>query len=56
MEVKDVIDINKENELSNNIENIEQKIFIFSYIYDNCLKNGEFKELKRKYSMFPTKK
>jgi len=56
MEVKDIIDINKENELSNNIENIEQKIFIFSYIYDNCLKNGEFKELKRKYSMFPTKK
>ena len=56
MELKDVININKENELSNNIENIEQKIFIFSYIYDNCLKNGEFKELKSKYSMFPTKK
>lgn len=46
---------NKENILYNineNINLIEQKLFIFSYIYDNCLNNGEIKELKKQYSMF----
>ena len=48
---------NKKSEINifENINKIEQKLFIFSYIYDNCLKNGEIKELKRKYSMFQQK-
>ena len=45
---------NKKNK--NNINNIEKKLFIFSYIYDNCLNNGEVKELKRQYSMFQIRK
>ena len=48
---------NKKSEINifENINKIEQKLFIFSYIYDNCLKNGEIKELKRQYSMFQQK-
>ena len=47
--------ITKENDLTKLKDNkkIEKKLFIFSYIYDNCLKNGEIKELKKQYSMFP---
>ena len=46
---------NKDNDESK-VKDVEQKLFIFSYIYDNCLKNGEIKELKRHYSMFQQKK
>ena len=49
---------NKEKEIvqyENNIKKIEKQIFIFSYIYDSCLNNGEIKELKRQYSMFQQK-
>ena len=35
---------------------LEEKTFILSYLYDNCLKNGEIKELKRQHSMFLPKK
>lgn len=53
-------DIEKKEVEKNNIKNkqnsLENKIFIFSYIYDNCLNNGEIKELKRQYSMFQPKK
>ena len=53
---KPIKDNNKKNKFKNNINNIEKKLFIFSYIYDNCLNNGEVKELKRQYSMFQIKK
>ena len=49
----------KENDITkvnDNTKKIEKKLFIFSYIYDNCLKNGEIKELKKHYSMFQQKK
>ena len=42
--------------VNDSTKKIEQKLFIFSYIYDNCLKNGEIKELKKQYSMFQQKK
>ena len=31
---------------------LEEKIVILAYLFDNCLKNGEIKDLKRQYSMF----
>ena len=37
-------------------KNLEEKLFILSYVYDNCLANGEKKNLKRNYSMFIPKK
>ena len=46
----------EKNNIKNKQNNLENKIFIFSYIYDNCLNNGEIKELKRQYSMFQPKK
>ena len=46
----------KENEILNDIDNLEDKIYIFSYIYDNCLRNGEMKELKKQYNMVQVKK
>ena len=54
-----IIKIQKEIKSENNkkgnisqLKEIERKLFIFSYIYDNCLNNGEIKELKSQYSMF----
>lgn len=56
----DIITIEKKEKEKNNIKNeqnnLKNKIFIFSYIYDNCLNNGEIKELKKQYSMFQPKK
>ena len=48
--------IKKKDDLKNNLNNIEKKLFIFSYIYDNCLKNGEIKELKKQYSIIHSNK
>ena len=52
-------DLNSENKAEKNEkfkENLENKIFILSYLYDNIFKNGEIKALKREYSMFLPKK
>ena len=46
----------KEKEILNDIDNLEDKIYIFSYIYDNCLRNGEMKEIKKQYNMVQVKK
>jgi hypothetical protein len=54
-----VEDLNSENKAEKNEkfkENLENKIFILSYLYDNIFKNGEIKALKREYSMFLPKK
>jgi len=37
-------------------KNLEEKIFILAYLFDNCIKNGELKNLKRQHSMFIPKK
>ena len=54
-----VEDLNSENKLKKDEkskENLENKIFVLSYLYDNIFKNGEIKALKRQYSMFLSKK
>ena len=54
-----VEDLNNENKLKKDEkskENLENKIFVLSYLYDNIFKNGEIKALKRQYSMFLSKK
>ena len=52
-------DINKKNnqvhEIVANVRNLEQKIYTLSYIFDNCLKNGENKDLKKHYRMIKAK-
>ena len=53
---KKVIKENDITKVNDNTKKIEKNLFIFSYIYDNCLKNGEIKELKKHYSMFQQKK
>jgi hypothetical protein len=50
--VEDLNNIYKKEKNEKIKNKIEEKIFIFAYIFDNCLKNGEVKELKRQYSMF----
>ena len=47
---------NKEEKNKKKRKKLEEKIFILSYVYDNCLNNGEKKHLKRNYSMFIPKK
>lgn len=52
-------DLNTKNKEEKNIKKrkkLEEKIFILSYVYDNCLNIGENKNLKRNYSMFIPKK
>ena len=54
-----VEDLNSENKAEKNEkfkENLENKIFILSYLYDNCINNGKNKELKNDYCMFVPKK
>jgi len=50
--VEDLNNIYKKEKNEKIKNKIEEKIFIFAYIFDNCLINGEVKELKRQYSMF----
>ena len=54
-----VEDLNDEYKNEQNIKSkkiLEEKTFILSYLYDNCLNNGEMKSLKRQHSMFLPKK
>ena len=50
--VEDLNDKYKNEKNTKIKKKLEEKIFILAYIFDNCLKNGEAKELKRQYSMF----
>jgi hypothetical protein len=50
--VEDLNDKYKNEKNTKIKKKLEEKIFILAYIFDNCLKNGETKELKRQYSMF----
>ena len=55
--VEDLNNENKKNNNDNKNKNIyEEKIFILSYLYDNCINNGKNKELKNDYCMFVPKK
>ena len=54
--VEDLDDSYKSEKNDIKRKNLEEKIFVMSYLYDNCLNNGEIKYLKREHSMFEPKK
>ena len=54
--VEDLNNKYKSEKKIKNKKSLEEKIFMLSYLYDNCLNNGELKELKNQYSIFVPKK
>ena len=54
--VEDLDDCYKKEKNDKKRKKLEGTIFVMSYLYDNCINNGEIKYLKRQHSMFDPKK